>query len=302
MDGSLEATHPCNPLENGVNASSLQGCPAVATLLQLQEFNFLLANQLLIIIGLVALAIWVRLNFVRASIRTKDPEHYTTCMKELLRQERVITKGLQCKEAHLQDINDNLKGKLQDVGVRMTRMEELLRREKPKKAALPSTSNSFFNRDSCSCQQCRMCHAATTRGAATRADHDHQRGAAPHAPRTPSTAATAAADTSTTVAAARQDSEPRPEDVVEVLSAASERLGALPRRRATSYERMMANTREAPPTPCNVRSPAPRRGDTDKLQRGFDSLQLRLVAEADCSNSASTGALVGAAAIRPAEA
>jgi len=103
-------------LENGANASNLQGCPAAATLLQLQEFNLLLPNQLLIIIGLVALAIWVRLNIASIS------EHYTTCLEELLREERMVTKGL---EAHLQDLNDDFRAQLQDAEDRMTRMDRL---------------------------------------------------------------------------------------------------------------------------------------------------------------------------------
>ena len=107
-------------LENGANASKFQGCPAAATLLQLQEFNTLLANQLLIIIGLVALAIWVRVTIAsNRSIINKDPEHYTTCLEE-----RMVTKGL---IAHLQDVNDDFRARLQDAEDRMTRMEEVQR-------------------------------------------------------------------------------------------------------------------------------------------------------------------------------
>jgi hypothetical protein len=114
-------------LENGANASKFQGCPAAATLLPLQEFNTLLANQLLIIIGLVALAIWVRVTIastVTRSIINKGPEHYTTCLEELLREERMVTKGL---IAHLQDLNDDFRARLQDAEDRMTRMEEVQR-------------------------------------------------------------------------------------------------------------------------------------------------------------------------------
>jgi len=107
-------------LENGANASKFQGCPAAATLLPLQEFNTLLANQLLIIIGLVALAIWVRVTIAsNRSIINKDPEHYTTCLEE-----RMVTKGL---IAHLQDLNDDFRARLQDAEDRMTRMEEVQR-------------------------------------------------------------------------------------------------------------------------------------------------------------------------------
>ena len=78
---------------DALTTARLQGDPAAASLLlQLQEyihsqgFNLLLVIQLLTIIGLVALAIWVRVTI--ASIRSiinKDPEHYTTCLEELLR-------------------------------------------------------------------------------------------------------------------------------------------------------------------------------------------------------------------------
>ena len=139
---------------DALTTARLQGDPAAAALLlQLQEyihslgFNLLLVIQLLTIIGLVALAIWVRENIANIRNKDMDAEHPTTCF-ELLRQGRVVIAGLESEVARLQvqvrDLNDNLKLKQQDGGHRTTRREELLRRQKPAKAEpqAPHTSSA----------------------------------------------------------------------------------------------------------------------------------------------------------------
>jgi len=111
---------------DALTTARLQGDPAAAALLlQLQEyihsqgFNLLLVIQLLTIIGLVALAIWVRENIANICNKDMDAEHPTTCF-ELLRQGRVVIAGLESEVARLQvqvrDLNDNLKLKQQDGG------------------------------------------------------------------------------------------------------------------------------------------------------------------------------------------
>ena len=111
---------------DALTTARLQGDPAAAALLlQLQEyihslgFNLLLVIQLLTIIGLVALAIWVRENIANICNKDMDAEHSTTCF-ELLRQGRVVIAGLESEVARLQvqvrDLNDNLKLKQQDGG------------------------------------------------------------------------------------------------------------------------------------------------------------------------------------------
>jgi len=114
--------------------------------------NLVLVNQLLTIIGLVALAIWVRENIINIRNKDLDAEHATACTQELLRQGRVVTAGLMSEVSRLQELNDNLKVKLQDArdgGHRMTRREELLRRQKPAKAAPQAlrTSSAAHSRE-----------------------------------------------------------------------------------------------------------------------------------------------------------
>ena len=144
---------------DALTTARLQGDPAAAALLlQLQEyihsqgFNLLLVIQLLTIIGLVALAIWVRENIANIRNKDMDAEHPTTCF-ELLRQGRVVIAGLESEVARLQvqvrDLNDNLKLEQQDGGHRTTRREELLRRQKPAKAAPQAlcTSSAAHSRE-----------------------------------------------------------------------------------------------------------------------------------------------------------
>ena len=97
--------------------------------------HLVLVSQLLIIIGFVALAIWVRRNVANIRKKDLDAEHATTCTQELLRQGCVVIAGLVSEVSRLQDLNDNLKVKLQDSDHRMTRSEGLLRRQKPAKAS-----------------------------------------------------------------------------------------------------------------------------------------------------------------------
>ena len=118
---------------DALTTARLQGDPAAAALLlQLKEyihslgFNLLLVIQLLTIIGLVALAILVRENIINIRNKDLDAEHATSCTQELLRQGRVVTAGLMSEVSRLQELNDNLKVKLQDArdgGHRMTRRE-----------------------------------------------------------------------------------------------------------------------------------------------------------------------------------
>ena len=76
---------------DALTTARLQGDPAAAALLlQLQEyihsqgFNLLLVIQLLTIIGLVALAIWVRENITNIHNKDLDAEHDSqTCSKSL---------------------------------------------------------------------------------------------------------------------------------------------------------------------------------------------------------------------------